>query len=78
MAETTIITCDVCGKRKGETNHWITVATLPGIPGIGFGPSDSEYAADIHVEHICGEACAHTRLSQFFTQLQQQTRGAAA
>jgi hypothetical protein len=70
------VACDVCGRSKGETNHWLQCITqpakgdLPEIQGIGFGPIDAPISdADIKVEHICGHACAVKRFSQWLETL---------
>jgi hypothetical protein len=72
----THITCDVCGQPKGETNHWLQcitqppIADLPGIVGIGFGPIDAPVSdPDIKIEHLCGQACAMKRFSQWLETL---------
>ncbi len=55
-------TCDVCGTVKGPANHW----WLFGIEGgrfAVFGPWDSRIS-DSEL-HICGEACATKKLSEF-------------
>lgn len=66
------IRCDVCGRQKGETNHWLQCITqpakeeFPAIEGIGFGPIDAPISGtDVKVEHICCHACAVKRFSQW-------------
>lgn len=66
MIASDYITCDVCGQPKGATNHWYLVVSRPGGPGIAFGPiSMGVDDSDLKQEHICGQACAHKRFSQW-------------
>jgi hypothetical protein len=80
MAVSEQISCDVCGAVKGDTNHWLVAITpQPGTEepeqkGIAFGTlnallSKAADEDDLKIEHLCGEACAHTRLSQFLESL---------
>jgi len=70
--------CDICGRMKQETNQWLIAVTDPaskttGNVGIAFGPANA--ALDERhlflIEDICGQACAHTRLSRYLDELQQ-------
>lgn len=70
------ITCDLCGAEKRETNHWlVAVETAPAsdylTPAIGFAPIAfiPENRDDAEIKHICGQACAHTLLSQWLDSL---------
>jgi hypothetical protein len=73
--EDTAITCDVCGRRKQETNHWIVAIVPTGedatVPGIAFGPIGVDVSDDpnLATEHLCGEACVHVRLSRWLDDL---------
>lgn len=64
-----ITRCDVCGTAKGESNHnhWLLAITEAGFSGIMFVPSEASdrNALCASYEDICGQACAHKRLSQF-------------
>jgi hypothetical protein len=78
------IQCDVCGIERKEANHWF-VAIVPrgedsGVPGIAFGPLGVDVSdnPNLGIEHICSQACAHKRLSQWFTALTPTTKGTAA
>lgn len=55
----TTTTCDICGKLKGEVNHWYTLNVGGGsfelIPGVGLGKTYD----------ICGQACATSALSKW-------------
>jgi hypothetical protein len=58
-----VITCDICGSEKGETNHWF----------VGYEESGELRISDwnpLHLlspeaKHLCGETCAHKLISQF-------------
>jgi len=70
------IICDVCGRDKGETNHWIIAATIPPTPeapgeiGIGFAPMGTPVNdPDAKIEHLCGQGCATKRFSQWLETL---------
>lgn len=82
--EVTNIVCDVCGRQKGSTNHWLVVVSDPRDPnarlydGLAFGTIESHVTdALFKVEHICGQACAHTRLSQWLETLTATERQTA-
>ncbi len=72
--ESKLITCDVCGAPKGETNHWFVAITAPAdmkgmiTAGIAFGPFDSPVKRGYTREHLCGRGCAQKRLSQWLEQ----------
>ena len=68
------IICDICGRPKGETNHWLAAITIPAndqdLRGIAFAPIDTPVNDPaIKKEHICGQACAHKRFSQWLETL---------
>jgi hypothetical protein len=68
------ISCDVCGRVKGEANHWWIVITYPDRANhIAFGPANTKAAEGSKVEHICGEACAHIRLARALSPDQPNT-----
>lgn len=74
MARITTITCDVCGKQKGEANHWLMYCARAGGkdgPMIHFGTavwSEGDTAAG----DICSEQCAIRKLSEVLQQIQQR------
>lgn len=80
------IHCDVCGRPKGDANHWFVVVSDPRhagareFEGVAFGSFSSPVDDPLFKrEHICGEACAHKRLSQWLeTQSATVSREAAA
>jgi hypothetical protein len=78
------IVCNVCGLAKGETNHWLKCITIPptaeapGLEGIAFALIDAPvYDPDIKIEHLCGQGCAHKRLSQWLDDLTAMERQTA-
>lgn len=71
MATSTQISCDICGAVKQATNHWFVARTSTyGVRGIAILPINDRTASDpvpgVTLQHICGESCAHKRLSQWF------------
>jgi hypothetical protein len=70
--EGTAITCDVCDIEKRTTNHWLEFITTaaPDIRGIAFAPMGTGVSDPaFKVGHLCGEACAHKRLSRWLDEL---------
>ena len=69
--EKPVITCDVCGQVKGESNHWFLVVSpehpTPESHGIAFGASTAMFSdpEGLILEDICGQACLHKRLSRW-------------
>jgi hypothetical protein len=64
--------CNVCDRIKQDTNHWVVAIVRPGYEGIIFVPAEA--AQDPRVEgyeyeDLCGQNCAHKRLSQWFGEL---------
>jgi hypothetical protein len=66
-------TCDVCGKQKGETNHWLLL--LPPVdPGydkhddamtvFALVPWHDGLAQELNVRHLCGAGCAAVALDR--------------
>ena len=68
MAEIRTYVCDVCGKQKGEANHWWKILRVPG-PRITVLPIDlpkrDEQAAEFHV---CGCECVNRKVSELMTE----------
>ena len=57
-------TCDGCGVRKGETNHWFVALDACRDGGsMAIGPWTEAEAQLPDSLHLCGEACAHKALS---------------
>ena len=64
--------CDVCGRQKQETNHWLVAVTKAGFEGIIFQPAESVEEPRnplFTYEDICGQECAHKRLSRCLDEL---------
>ncbi len=55
-------TCDVCGAVKGRTNHWWKMDD--DYPTLQIVPWNIEPEGERFL-HICGEACATKKLSEF-------------
>ncbi len=67
-------TCDVCGKRKGDANHWwmVLLGEEPGLetePGMRFTlmPWDAAESQNPEVYHLCGQGCALQAMERFMT-----------
>jgi hypothetical protein len=58
--------CDVCGKEKGEANHWFAVQAIVEMVFKAMTWEEAtESPAFSSYEHICGEECLHKRLAQW-------------
>jgi hypothetical protein len=58
--------CDVCGKDKGETNHWFAVWAINEMEFRVLPWQEAVEASSLEkCQHICGEECLHKRLSQW-------------
>jgi len=67
MADLPTAVCAVCGHFKYEVNHWLVAVSRPGYEGILIQPveaTESPRAENFIYEDLCGQACAHTRLSR--------------
>jgi hypothetical protein len=68
-------TCDICGKKKGEANHWWMVAlgSVPcfdeGQPGLRFTllPWNAAESRNNEMYHLCGQGCAMKAMERFMT-----------
>jgi len=66
------VKCDVCGRQKQETNHWLVAVAMPGIDGVMFVQAENALTPrepSYKYEDICGQECAHKRLSQYLATL---------
>ena len=68
--------CDECGAHKRDTNHWLVAVERPDFEGILFVPAEaamppSERDKEFQYRDICGQGCAHTRLSRWLDGLKQ-------
>jgi hypothetical protein len=68
-------TCDICGKKKGQSNHWwmLVLGEVPcfeeGQPNQRFTilPWNFAEARNPSMRHLCGEGCAMQALERFMT-----------
>jgi len=66
------VACNICLRTKQEVNHWIVAIVRPGMEGIMFLPADAASEPRVEgyqYEDLCGQACAHTRFSQWLADL---------
>lgn len=62
-----VITCDVCGSQKRQSNHWFIACEESGDLRIGAWKSPQLLSPE--TKHLCGEACAHKLISHFLMKL---------
>lgn len=68
-------TCDICGKKKGESNHWwmVMLGDVPcfdeGQPGLRFTllPWNAAESSSQDMYHLCGQGCAMQAMERFMT-----------
>jgi len=68
-------TCDICGKKKGDSNHWwmFVLGDVPcfdeGQPGQRFTllPWNFAESRNPEMRHLCGQGCAMQALERFMT-----------
>jgi hypothetical protein len=66
-------TCDICGKKKGEANHWwmVMLGDVPcydeGQPGVRFilMPWNGAESRIADMYHLCGQGCAMKAMVRF-------------
>jgi hypothetical protein len=58
--------CDVCGKQRGEANHWLLLMPLAGML-FALAAWEDRFAKDPDVGHLCGEGCAAKALDRALT-----------
>jgi endogenous inhibitor of DNA gyrase (YacG/DUF329 family) len=68
--------CDECGAQKREVNHWLVAVERADFEGILFVPAEAvvpvtDRATEFQYRDICGQGCAHTRLSRWLDSLKQ-------
>lgn len=68
MSRSEVFKCDVCGKQKGEANHWFLantpVSPQPVIRICGWN-IDAAYMPEF--VHLCGEECVQKKVSEFLS-----------
>ena len=62
-----VITCDICGIQKQQTNHWFVAREESGE--LRMSGWNSRYLQSPETKHLCGEACAHKLVSHFLMRL---------
>jgi hypothetical protein len=68
-------TCDICGRKKGDSNHWwmLTLGTVPcfeeGQPNQRFTlmPWNLSESQNAEFYHVCGQGCAMQAMERFMT-----------
>ena len=76
MAWDVSFTCDICGKKKGEANHWwmLSYAECPcdeddQLPQrFSVMPWNADSSRNPEMRHLCGMGCAMKALERFMTQ----------
>jgi hypothetical protein len=69
-------TCDICGKKKGEANHWWMLSNAEcacdeddQVPQrFSVMPWNAEQSRNPEMRHLCGKGCAMQALERFMTQ----------
>jgi hypothetical protein len=67
--------CDICGKKKGESNHW-WMLSLGNVLCFEEGQPDQRFtilpwnvneSRNTEMRHLCGQGCAMKALERFMT-----------
>jgi hypothetical protein len=69
-------TCDVCGKTKGEANHWWMLSHADCVcdeedqvpQRFSITPWSADQSRNPEMRHLCGKGCAMQALERFMTQ----------
>jgi hypothetical protein len=86
MTWTESFSCNVCGKRKGEVDHW-WLAWVDQIqpsdeeefkPKLQIMPWSELMARSIEVVHLCGAGCALKEAERWMTSVAQTKRAASS
>jgi hypothetical protein len=62
-----VITCDVCGTPKRQSNHWFVACEQSGELRIGGWRSLHLFSPE--TKHLCGETCVHKLISHYLMRL---------
>jgi len=62
-----VITCDICGSQKQQTNHWFVLYEESGE--LRISGWNSLHLLSPEAKHLCGEACVHKLISHFLMRL---------
>ncbi len=79
MAKIETFSCDICGARKGETNHWYKGFIFSSV-GVSFVvqswndpmPLQGPYLVGTIEKHLCSENCTSKALSQWMSEQKQR------
>lgn len=63
MSWITAAVCDICGRQKGEANHWAVYSETALHGFVAFRAWDDE-SAKVY-GHLCSEECAHKLLARY-------------
>lgn len=63
MAKTEIFTCDVCGRQKGEVNHWYMLSIMGGEFILSAWDADKKHAH----KHLCGQECVIKAVNEYLS-----------
>jgi hypothetical protein len=77
----TTVACDVCGRQKQETNHWLLVISRPDVEGLIFQPAGTEEEPRRErttYEDVCSDGCAQKRLQRYLDELKKFTAAPTA
>ncbi len=70
-------TCDICGKHKGEANHWWMASFGSGAETQSASPGDNRFtlrrwsraeSQNEDMYHLCGQRCALQATERFMTE----------
>jgi hypothetical protein len=64
--------CKICGRYKHEVNHWLVAIAKPGFEGILIQAAEAASSPrnpEFIYEDLCGQGCAHKRLSRYLDEL---------
>jgi len=66
--------CDVCGRAKGEVNHWWLANTEDGVRWLLQPWDDSLAATSNGIQHLCGHDCASKKQSEYMSKIQEERK----
>lgn len=64
--------CSVCRQINEHSTPWLVAISNPDLAGLIIQPAETitePRNPELTYENICGESCAHKRLSRWFTSL---------
>lgn len=76
MAKVESYKCDVCGKQKGDVNHWFVVVSATSFLAIRPWPKEPNDAMTFDgTAHLCGAECVQKMVSQFLAPVTVAPKG---